>query len=45
MQLELSQQMFNCDDVKGGFEKDREIGDGICGIKILKKKMREKLEG
>ena len=42
MQLELSQQLFNCDDAKGGFDKDRTIGDGICGMKILKQKTREK---
>ena len=40
MQIELSQQLFNCDDVKGGFEEDRKIGDGVCGMKMLKQKMR-----
>ena len=40
MQLKLSQQMFNCNDVKGGFDEDREIGDGICGMKMLKQKIR-----
>ena len=42
MQLELSQQLFYCDDVRGGFDKDRNIGDGICGIKILKQQTRER---
>ena len=42
MQLKLSQQLFNCDDVKGDFDEDRKIGDGICGMKMLKQKMREK---
>ena len=42
MQLELSRQMFYCDDVKGGFEKYRNIGDGICGINMLKQKMKER---
>ena len=41
-QLKLSKQMFNCDDVKGVFDKDRKIDDGICGMKMLKQKMREK---
>ena len=36
MQLELSRQLFYFDDVKGGFDKDRNIGDGICGMNILK---------
>ena len=45
MQLELSQQIFICDDVKGDFDKYRKIGDGIYGMKMLKQKMREKMEG
>ena len=40
MQLELLWQMFYCDDVKGFFDKYRNIGDGICGIKMLKKNMK-----
>ena len=40
MQLELSRQLFYCDDVKGGFDKDRIIGDVICGIKMLKQNMK-----
>ena len=28
--------------MKGGFEKYRDIGDGICGIKILKQNTRER---
>ena len=40
--LKLSQQLFNCDYVKGDFDEDRKIGDGICGMKMLKQKMREK---
>ena len=36
MQLKLSQQLFNCDDVKGDFDEDRKIGDGICGMKMLR---------
>ena len=42
IQIELSQQLFNFDDVKGGFDKDSKIGDGICDMKMLKKNMREK---
>ena len=42
MQLELSQQLFNCDYMKGGFDKDRKIGDGICGMEMLKQNTREK---
>ena len=42
MQLELSRQLFYCDDVKGGFEKYKNIGDGICGINMLKQKMKER---
>ena len=42
MQLELSRQLFYCDDVKGGFDKDRNIGDVICGIKMLKQNMQER---
>ena len=42
MQLKLSHQLFNCDDMKGVFDKDRENGDGICGMNILKQNMREK---
>ena len=41
MQLELSRQLFYCDDVKGDFYKDRNIGDGICGIKMTKENIRE----
>ena len=41
-QLKLSKQMFNCDDVKGVFDKDRKIDDGICGMKILNQNNREK---
>ena len=33
---------FYCDDVKRGFEKYRNIGDGICGIKMLKQNMKER---
>ena len=44
MQLDLSQQFLNCDDVKGDFDKDKEIGDNICGMTMLKQNMREKLE-
>ena len=32
----LLQQLFSCDDVKGDFDKDRKIGDSICGMQILK---------
>ena len=42
LQIKLSQQLFNFDDVKEGFDKDRKIGDGICGMKMLKKNMRGK---
>ena len=42
MQLNLSHQLFNCDDVKGFFDEDRKIGDGVSGIKMLKQKRREK---
>ena len=42
MHLRLSQQLFNCDDVKGVFDEDSKIGDGICGMKMLKQNMREK---
>ena len=42
MQLELSRQLFYCDDVKGGFEKYKNIGDGICGINMLKQKTKER---
>ena len=45
IKLELSQQLFNCDDVKGDFDKYRKIGDRICGMKMWKLSMREKLEG
>ena len=46
IQLELSQQLFNCDDMKGYFDSDRKIGDGICGMKMLKQNTRErKMEG
>ena len=40
-QLKLSQLLFNCDGVKGGFDEDRTIGHGICGMKVLKQNMRE----
>ena len=40
MQLKLSRQLFYFDDVKGDFVKNRNTGDGICGIKMLKEKMR-----
>ena len=42
MQIELSQQLFNCDDVKVDFDEENKIGDGICGMKILKQNLREK---
>ena len=42
MQLDLSQQFFICNNLKGGFEEDRKIGDGICGMKMLKPNTREK---
>ena len=42
MQFELSHQLFNCDDVKEGFDKDSKIGDVIFGMKMLKQKMIEK---
>ena len=42
MQLELSRKLFNCYDVKGDFDKDRNIGDGICGMKRLKQNTRER---
>ena len=42
MQLELSRQLFYCDDVKVFFDKDRNIGDGIFGMKMLKQKTRER---
>ena len=45
MNLDLSHNLFNCDDVKGGFYKDSKIGDWVCGMKMLKQKMREKKEG
>ena len=41
MQLELSQQLFNSDDVKVHFEKDSKIGDVICGMNMLKQNMQE----
>ena len=40
MQLNLSQQLFNCDDAKKDLDKNRKIGDGICGMKMLKQEMR-----
>ena len=43
MQLKLLQQLFNCDYVRGVFDEDRKIIDGICGMEMLKKNMREKL--
>ena len=42
MQLELSRQLVYCDDVMGVFDKENNIGDGICGIKMLKQNMRER---
>ena len=42
MKLELSQKLFNCDDMKGDFDKDKKIGDGICGMKMLKQNTRKK---
>ena len=45
MLLKLSHQLFNYDDVKGDFGEYKKIGDGICGMKMLKQNMREKLEG
>ena len=44
MELKLLHQLFNCDDMKEFFDEDRKIGDGICGMKMLKQKMREKLK-
>ena len=35
MQLKVSHQLFICDDVKVFFNKNRNIGDDICG-KLLK---------
>ena len=32
MQLNLSQQIFNCYDAKVYFDEDSNIGDGICGM-------------
>ena len=32
MQLKLSHQLLNCDDVKGDSDKDKKIGGVICGI-------------
>ena len=45
MNLDLSHNLFNCDDLKGGFDEDSKIGDWVCGMKMLKQKMREKKEG
>ena len=42
MQLKLSHQLFYFYDMKGGFDKDRNIGDEICGIKVLKQNTRER---
>ena len=42
MQLELSRQLFYCDDVNGGFDKDSNIGDGICVMKMSKQNMRDR---
>ena len=39
IQLELSQQLFNCDDVKGGVDEEMKFCDGICGAKMLKQNM------
>ena len=41
MKIKLSQKLFNCNDMKGGFDEDRKIGDGICGLNILNQKTRE----
>ena len=40
--LSYHSSYFYFDDMKGGFYKDRNIGDGICGIKMLKQNMRER---
>ena len=40
MQLELSRQLFYFDSVKGGWDKDRNIGDVVFVIKMLKEKTR-----
>ena len=40
--IKLSHQLFNCDDMKGDFDEDRKIGDGICGMNTLKQTMRDK---
>ena len=42
IQLELLQQLFNCDDVKVDFDEDSKIGDGIYGMNMWKQNMREK---
>ena len=34
MQIELSQQLFNCDDMKVDFDKDSKFGDEIYGMEI-----------
>ena len=41
MPLELSQHLFISNDVKGGFDEERKISDGIYGMNMLKKTMRE----
>ena len=40
MKLELSQHMFNCDDVRVDFDKDSKIGNGIYCMNMLNQKMR-----
>ena len=42
MQLKLSQQLFNCDDVRVDFDEDSKIGYGIYDMKMLKQNIREK---
>ena len=42
MQFQLSRQLFYCNDLKVGFDKDRNIGDGICDMKKFKQNTREK---
>ena len=39
MQIDLSKQLFNCDDMKMDFDEDLKNGDGICGMKMLKQNM------
>ena len=42
MYLELSQQLFICDDMQVFIDEYRKIGNGICGIKMLKLNTKEK---